>query len=135
MEQVQVLLNRSVTLAPGASALEPDGSPRVTWVFAVTSTRLGTSPLPPTLTVLSWIWLTKVTVPPLSTEATGGVRSRMATVTDAAAVALGAISTENAATPTQARTAVATPRRAVRRIRPDAIFRVPPHRAHVRTGQ
>ncbi len=43
-----------------------------------------------------------------------------------AATAAGAISTDAATTPTQERVATASPRRAVRRIRPDAIFSVPP---------
>src|SRR3954447_26125062 len=68
------------------------------------------------------ILLTKVTVPPLSTLAAGGVTFLISTVALGAAAALGAMSTDAVATPTQARTAAASPRRAVRRIRRDAIF-------------
>jgi hypothetical protein len=69
------------------------------------------------------ILFTKVTVPPASTLAAGGVTFLISTVTarTGAAPALGAIRTERAATPSQPRTAAAMPRCAVRRIRPVAM--------------
>jgi hypothetical protein len=69
------------------------------------------------------ILLTKVTVPPDSTVASGGVTFLISTVTarEGAAPASGAIRTETAAMPSQPRTAAVIPRRAVRRIRPVAI--------------
>src|SRR4051794_17998541 len=68
------------------------------------------------------ILLTNVTVPPGSTLAAGGVTFLISIVTAFAADALGVPSTENAATTNHPRTATATPRRALRRIRPAAMF-------------
>src|SRR5690348_12869485 len=75
----------------------PDGSTRVTSVctVALTSDRPTVTP-----TVLSWIWLMKVTVPFWSTDTSGGVRSRTYTVTAGSAAALGAKATSP---PTRAR--------------------------------
>src|SRR3954470_17393626 len=72
------------------------------------------------------ILFTKVTVPPGSTLAAGGVTFLISIVTAGAAAAVGALTTEKAATPSQPRTAAATPRCAVRRIRPVAIVSLPP---------
>src|SRR3954454_3500668 len=80
----------------------------------------------PTDSVLSWIWLTKVTEPPASTETTGGVRSRMVTVAVGAALARGASSTEVTSTPSHPTTRAAMPRRALRRIPPLAMLTLPP---------
>jgi hypothetical protein len=86
---------------------------------AVTLPTSGTE-MPP----LFWagILFTNVTVPPGSTLAAGGVTFLISTVTEDAALALGASSTVATAAHSQPRTATASPRRAFRRIRPVAML-------------
>src|SRR5688572_33357020 len=125
MVNVVVCGKDRVTLWPGASAVLPEGSCRVTSVCTTAFT--GTSP--PTDTVLSARPLTKVTDPPASTATLGGVTSLIVTVAVGAALAPGARSTTAPAAPSQPSIAAATPRRALRRIRPVAM----PY-LHVDTG-
>src|SRR4051812_25408546 len=69
------------------------------------------------------ILLTNGTRPPGSTLAGGGGTLLISIVTAFPAGAIGAPSTEKAATTNQPRTATATPRRALRRIPPAAMSR------------
>src|SRR3954452_15625690 len=73
------------------------------------------------------ILFTKVTVPPASTLAAGGVTFLISIVADGAALAAGASRTAATAAHSQPRTAAASPRRAFRRIRPVAMLSIPPY--------